>query len=94
MDGPCRAFIGQPRSASAPARQVWRAYLLALDRTTHRSSWPDGKSTFRLRPEMAAAPAIKKSEQGLNLQVKLSACHAEGRGFEPCRSRHDFANEI
>jgi hypothetical protein len=30
----------------------------------------------------------------LNLHVKLSACHAEGRGFEPRRSRHDFANEI
>ena len=22
-----------------------------------------------------------------------TACHAEGRGFEPRRSRHDFANE-
>jgi hypothetical protein len=25
---------------------------------------------------------------------KHMACHAEGRGFEPRRSRHDFANEI
>jgi hypothetical protein len=37
---------------------------------------------------MPAAPGIEKSEQGLNLHVKLSACHAEGRGFEPRRSRH------
>src|SRR5215468_8333184 len=37
---------------------------------------------------MPAARGIEKSEQGLNLHVKLSACHAEGRGFEPRRSRH------
>jgi hypothetical protein len=24
----------------------------------------------------------------------FSACHAEGRGFEPRRSRHDFAGEF
>jgi hypothetical protein len=26
--------------------------------------------------------------------VRASACHAEGRGFEPRRSRHDFASEF
>jgi hypothetical protein len=27
-------------------------------------------------------------------QWNLVACHAEGRGFEPRRSRHDFVSEI
>ena len=45
------------------------------------------KPTFRLRREMPAARGTEKSEQGLNLHVKLSACHAEGRGFERRRSR-------
>jgi hypothetical protein len=32
----------------------------------------------------------KKSEQPLESLDKHSACHAEGRGFEPRRSRHCF----
>jgi hypothetical protein len=32
--------------------------------------------------------AWKKSEQPLESLDKHSACHAEGRGFEPRRSRH------
>ena len=41
---------------------------------------------FRLPPELEPILASKKSETALNLWVKLSACHAEGRGFEPRRS--------
>src|SRR5262249_52667116 len=35
----------------------------------------------------AGSSGIEKSEQVLNLHFNLSACHAEGRGFEPRRSR-------
>ena len=42
---------------------------------------------FRLRLEMPTAPAWRKSEQRLISLQNQRACHAEGRGFEPRRSR-------
>jgi hypothetical protein len=49
---------------------------------------------FRLRPRNARVPAWKKSEQPLESLDKHSACHAEGRGFEPRRSRHFLNNAV
>jgi hypothetical protein len=49
---------------------------------------------FRLRSAMSPVLAPKKSEQWLKMLDKLSACHAECRGFEPRRSRHDFEGDF
>jgi hypothetical protein len=44
--------------------------------------------TFRLEPDYPQSRALQKSEQPLIYRLKHLACHAEGRGFEPHRSRH------
>jgi hypothetical protein len=41
-------------------------------------------------PQNAPVPAWQKSEQPLESLDKHSACHAEGRGFEPRRSRQSL----
>ena len=46
------------------------------------------RAAFRLWPDFPPLLAPQESEQPLiSLGLRL-ACHAEGRGFEPRRSRH------
>jgi hypothetical protein len=41
-----------------------------------------------------AASAAEKIAMIIDSIELCTACHAEGRGFEPRRSRHDFAGEF
>jgi hypothetical protein len=47
-------------------------------------------AAFRLPAELPRPLMLKKAEQALNSLKNWLACHAEGRGFESRRSRHNI----
>src|SRR5215475_739481 len=70
-----------PAAGLAPIAAIWEGPL----------DFDKGRS-YRTEPDTGAV--IHRQCGGVAQLVRASACHAEGRGFEPRRSRHSKINHL
>jgi hypothetical protein len=83
--------LGVERSARVPQAGGKGSLLCSAENPEHSANGQARASSVIGRvptlPQKAPVRAWQKSEQPLDSLDKHSACHAEGRGFEPRRSR-------